>query len=52
MSFGTSFSAGAARIGSLVGLNLTIYAPFYLFGIIFAVLGLSVFASLVRGKEA
>ncbi len=52
MSFGTAFSAGVARIGGLVGLNLVIHSPFYLFGLIFAGVGFSVLASLLGGENA
>ncbi len=35
MTFGTAFSAGVARIGALVGLNLVLNSPFIIFGLIF-----------------
>lgn len=43
MSFGAAFSAGTGRLGGLVGLNLILFAPFFLIGLIFAGLGLSFF---------
>ncbi|WP_420642835.1 DUF7544 domain-containing protein [Candidatus Leptofilum sp.] len=47
MSFGTAFSAGVARIGGLVGLNLLLNLPFILFGLVigggFAYVGFSIF---------
>lgn len=47
MSFGPAFSAGVARIGSLIGLNLLLNLPFILFGLVigggFAYVGFSLF---------
>ncbi|WP_420627912.1 DUF7544 domain-containing protein [Candidatus Leptofilum sp.] len=47
MSFGSAFSAGVARIGGLVGLNLLLNLPFILFGLVigggFAFVGFSLF---------
>ena len=48
MSFGTAFSAGVARIGGLVGLNLLINLPFIIFGLIFSVMGGSFFLTAMR----
>ncbi len=48
MSFGTAFSAGVARLGSLVGLHILINAPFILFGLIFAGVGGSFFVAVMR----
>jgi hypothetical protein len=36
MSFGSAFSAGVGRIGGLIGLNLLLNAPFFIFGLIIA----------------
>lgn len=42
MSFGKAFSAGVARIWSLIGLNLLLNLPFILFGLVFAGFVLSI----------
>ena len=52
MSFRTAFSAGVGRIGGLVGLNLLLNAPFIIFGLLFAGLGISFFASAIQGNGA
>jgi len=52
MTFRTAFSAGVGRIGSLVGLNLLLNAPFIIFGLLFAGLGLSFLFSAVQGNGA
>ncbi|MCP4419552.1 MAG: hypothetical protein GY805_23315 [Chloroflexi bacterium] len=48
MSFGSSFSAGVGRIGSLIGLNLLINAPFIIFGLLLAGTGGFFFTSIVQ----
>ena len=45
MSFGKAFSAGVARIWSLVGLNLLLNLPFILVGLIFAGISISILAA-------
>ncbi|MCB8979825.1 MAG: hypothetical protein H6657_20635 [Ardenticatenaceae bacterium] len=45
MSFGKAFSAGVARIWSLVGLNLLLNLPFILVGLIFAGISVSILAA-------
>ena len=50
MTFGSAFSAGVARIGSLIGLNILIYSPFWLLGIIIAGIGISVVGSAVQNS--
>jgi len=52
MTFRTAFSAGVGRMGGLVGLNLLLNAPFIIFGLIFAGLGISFFLSAVQGNGA
>lgn len=48
MSFGTAFSAGVSRLGSLVGLHIIINGPFILLGLLFAGLGGSVMLTTLR----
>ncbi len=50
ISFGQAFSAGVARIWSLVGLNLLLNLPFILFGLLFAGIGGSVFLAAMRSS--
>ncbi len=52
MTFRTAFSAGVERLGGLVGLNLLLNAPFIIFGLIFAGLGISFFAAAIQGNGA
>lgn len=52
MSFGSAFSAGVARIGGLVGLNLLIHSPFILFGLIFAGVGVAFLTSAIADGGA
>ena len=49
MSFGKAFSAGVARIWSLVGVSLLLNLPFLLIGLLFAGAGASVFATAMDG---
>ena len=52
MSFGSAFSAGVGRIGSLVGLNLLINAPLTISGLVFGGIGIATFASIFQNEGA
>jgi hypothetical protein len=51
MSFGSAFSAGVARIWSLVGLNLLLNLPFIIVGLLFAGLGASFVVTAVNNGD-
>ncbi|MBK7896133.1 MAG: hypothetical protein IPJ90_14905 [Anaerolineaceae bacterium] len=51
MSFGKAFSAGVARIWSLVGLSVMLNLPFILIGLLFAGLGTSFLVTAVNSGD-
>jgi hypothetical protein len=50
MSFGQAFSAGTAKLGRMVGLNVVMYGPFTLIGLVAAGVGLAFFGSAIAAE--
>ena len=49
---GGSLRAGGQHLGRMIGLNLILYAPVWLFGLIMTVIGLVAFAAIIVEQDA
>ncbi len=50
VSFGDAFGVGTEMIGKMLGLNILMYGPFFLFGLIMFGVGAAIFAPIVMAE--